>query len=102
MASTPTPTATVEKASSQAITALVLGIVGFLCCQLAAPVAWYLGTQELRAINEGRSPRAGQGMATAGKILGIIGTALFVLSLVWIFFFGGMAMIEAMRQGAGG
>ncbi len=56
MASTPTPT--VEKASSQAITALVLGIVAFLCCQLAGPVAWYLGNQELRSINEGRSPRA--------------------------------------------
>jgi hypothetical protein len=100
MASTPTPA--VEKASSQAITALVLGIVGFVCCQLAAPVAWYLGNQELRSIREGRSSPAGQGMATAGKILGIIGTVLFVLTCIWIFFFGGMAMIEAMRQGAGG
>ncbi len=99
MATTPTPA--VDKASSQAVTALVLGILGILCCQICGPIAWYLGNQELRSISEGRSPAAGQGFAQAGKIMGIIGTVLLVLSLVWIFGFGGLAMIEAMREAGG-
>jgi cellobiose-specific phosphotransferase system component IIC len=99
MATTPTPA--VDKASSQAVTALILGILGILCCQLLAPIAWYLGNQELRSIKEGRSAAAGQGFASAGKIMGIIGTVLFVLSLIWIFGFGGLAIIEAMREAGG-
>ena len=45
----PAPPAT-DKASSRATTSLVLGIVGFLCCQLCSPFAWYMGAQELKAI----------------------------------------------------
>jgi hypothetical protein len=85
-------------ASNQAITALAVGILGVICCGLLAPVAWYLGTAEERAIREGRSPATGQGMATAGKILGIIGTVLLVIGLLfgvlWILFLGGLAAVQ--------
>ena len=87
-----------QKASSQAVTALVLVIVGIVCCQLCAPVAWYMGGKELKAIQEGRSPVAGQGFAKAGQILGIIGTILLVLSFLWIIFFGGMAILQGMAN----
>lgn len=83
-----------QSASTQAIVALVLGILGVICCGLAAPVAWYIGNQELQAILAGTSPAAGEGMAKAGKILGMIGTALMVLWLLWIFFMGGMAILQ--------
>ena len=89
-----------DKPSSQAITALILGILGFICCQIVSPVAWYLGNQELRSIREGRSSPAGQGLALAGKILGIIGTVLVVVGLIWIVAFGGWAVIQAMREGS--
>ncbi len=85
--------------SSRATTSLVLGILGFLCCQLCAPFAWYMGKQELAAIKAGTSPASGEGSAKAGMILGLIGTILLVLTLVWIFGFGGWAMIQAMRGG---
>jgi hypothetical protein len=103
-------------ASRQAVTALWLGILGIVCCHFVAPVAWYLGQNEARAIREGRSasylnpwpysyivsPAAGEGMATAGKILGMIGTALLVLELVigllWILFFGGMAALQGLSN----
>lgn len=87
-----------QSASTQAITALVLGILGVVCCGLAAPIAWYLGVQELNAIQAGTSPVAGEGMAKAGKILGIIGTVLLILSMLWFFFMGGMAVLEGMRN----
>lgn len=95
---TPNSYPTQQKASSQAVTALVLGIVGIVCCQLCAPVAWYMGGQELKAVREGRAPIAGEGMAKAGQILGIIGTILLVLSILWIVFWGGMAVVQGLAN----
>ena len=92
-------TAAPDKPSSQAVTALVLGILSFVCCQILGPVAWYLGNQEQRSIREGRSSAAGQGFATAGMILGIIGTVLLVFSLIWIFALGGMAIVGGILEG---
>jgi hypothetical protein len=83
-----------QSASSQAITALVLSILGIVCCGILAPVGWYLGNQEQKAIREGRSPSAGQGFAQAAVIIGIIGTILMVFTLLWIFFWGGMAILS--------
>jgi len=88
-------------ASSQATTALIVGIVGVVCCGLAAPFAWYLGNKELQLIAAGQSSPAGQGAAQAGKILGMVGSALLILALVWVFFAGGLAIVQAMAANAG-
>jgi uncharacterized membrane protein YjgN (DUF898 family) len=77
---------------------LVLGILGVVCCGLLAPVAWVMGSSELKAIQAGSSPASGEGLAKAGKILGIIGTVLLVLTVLWIFFAGGMAVLQSMNQ----
>ncbi len=69
-----------EPASSRAIWALVLGILGFLLCGLLSPFAWWLGAMELRDIRDGLAPVSGQGLATAGVVLGIIGTILLAAS----------------------
>ena len=74
---------------------LVLGILSIVtCCGILAPIAWYLGSQEQKAIREGRSPVAGEGLAKAGVILGIIGTILMVMGILWIFLWGGMAVLS--------
>ena len=70
---------------SQATTALVLGIVGMFFI-IVAPFAWKFGHDELKAIDEGRRPPEGHGQATAGRILGIIGTVLLVFGLVVLAF----------------
>jgi hypothetical protein len=80
---------------------LVLGIVGIICCGLAAPVAWYMGKQELAAIAAGQAAREGEQLAKVGMILGIIGTVLLALTLIWIFFAGGMAFLGALSGAAG-
>lgn len=95
---TPNSYPTPQKASSQAVTALVLGIVGILCCSVCAPIAWYMGNQEIKAIREGRSSVVGEGMAKAGQILGIIGTILMVLGILWIVFWGGMAVVQGLAN----
>src|SRR5262245_36782060 len=84
-----------QSASTQAIMSLVLGILSIVCCGILAPIAWYLGSQEQKAIREGRSPAAGEGVAKAGMILGIIGTVLLILGILWIFLWGGMAVLSA-------
>jgi len=85
-----------QSASTQAVMSLVLGILSIVtCCGILAPVAWYLGSQELKAIREGRSAAAGDGIAKAGMILGILGTLWMVMILLWIFFWGGMAIVSA-------
>ena len=65
--------------SSQATTALVLGILGVVGCWILAPIAWWIGRKELRAIDEGRRTPDNRSSARAGQILGIVGTALLVL-----------------------
>lgn len=83
-----------QKSSSKGTTALVLGIIGIVCCGFLGPVAWILGKQELAAIAAGQSPASGEGVAKAGMILGIIATILLAFGLLWILFFGGMAIVQ--------
>jgi Domain of unknown function (DUF4190) len=84
--------------SSKALWSLILGILGIICCQILAPIAWVMGNQELRAIKAGQANPANQGMAMAGMIMGIVGTVLLCLSLVWVLFFGGMAILSGMMS----
>lgn len=87
-----------EKPSSQAITALVIGLIGIMTCcgTVLSPVAWYLGSQEQKAIREGRSPAAGESLAKIAVVLGIVGTAVLALLILWIFLMGGLAVISGV------
>jgi uncharacterized protein DUF4190 len=74
----------------KATSALVLGIIavaGAFTCFLpvvVAPIAWILGAQARRQIRSAPQQWGGEGRATAGMVLGIIGTVLLVLALVAI------------------
>src|SRR5437016_2659665 len=85
------PAAGPEKATGKAIAILVLAVVGLVCCQLTAPVAWVLGQQELRAIARGEAPAANHSLAQIGMVLGILGTVLLAFGLLWVFAMGGLA-----------
>lgn len=90
---------TPESPSSQAITALVVSLLGIVtCCLLLSPIGWYLGRQEQQAIQEGRSPKAGESLAQIAVVVGIIGTLLMVFFLFWVFFFGGLAVLSALAN----
>jgi len=102
--STPLPPVipgTIAQQSSKATVAVVLGVLGIICCGLLAPVAWYLANEELKGIDVGRLSDANRGMAQVAKILGIIGTILLAIGLLWVFAFGGMAILGALTGGAG-
>jgi Domain of unknown function (DUF4190) len=69
-----------------ATTALVLGILGIVVCQILAPFAWDYGNRALEEIELSGRTLGGHGNAKAGQILGIIGTILLGLVLVYIVF----------------
>jgi hypothetical protein len=85
--------------ASKATMAVVMGVLGIICCGFLAPVAWYLGNEELKSIDAGRISETNRGMAQVAKILGIIGSILLALTLLWILFFGGMAVLGALTGG---
>ena len=84
-----------------AITAMVLGIVSIVGCMfygilsiMAGPLAIWFSVKAKRAVREDRAPRSSQGMATAGFVCGIVGTAigglyLLVIILVLVFAMSG-------------
>jgi hypothetical protein len=74
----------------KATAALVVGIVsvaGLFTCVLpilAAPVAWILGVQARREIRNAPQQWGGDSKATAGMVLGIIGTVLLTLLILGV------------------
>jgi len=69
---------------------MVFGIVslaGLFTCLLpilVAPVAWILGAKAVKEIDANPSAYSGRSEASAGKIMGIIGTCLLILVVIGI------------------
>ena len=70
---------------SQATVALVLGVIA-LCTGLlfVSPVAWWLGSQAVAEIDATPGVYNNRGMAQAGQICGLIGTALLGAGLLFL------------------
>ena len=68
----------------KATTSMVLGILGVVLCQVVAPFAWVMGKRTVTEIDASGGRLGGRGSAQAGYILGIIGTVLLGLTLVFL------------------
>jgi di/tricarboxylate transporter len=74
----------------KATTALVLGIVsvaGLFACVLPvvlSPFAWVVGAQARKQIRSAPQQWGGEAKATAGMVLGIVGTVLLALGVLAI------------------
>lgn len=74
----------------KATPAMVFGIVslaGLVTCLvplLVAPAAWILGAKAVKEIDANPAAYGGRSEASAGKIMGIVGTVLLVLVLLGI------------------
>lgn len=89
----------VDKASGMAITALIFGILSFCCCGFIAGIpALVLGFMENGKINRGASSAKGKWMAIVAIVLGIISVVMGCIQIIWVFFFGGMQVLQGMMQ----
>jgi Domain of unknown function (DUF4190) len=61
---------------------LVLGILSLVLCQLLGPVAWVMGNNAMAEIDRNPMGYSNRGSVQAGRICGIIATALLILSIV--------------------
>ena len=76
----------------------VVGLLSLILCHILGPVAWIMGNSyEQRCRAMGVAP---EGMAQAGKVMGIIGTILIALAVVAIAGFIGLAVIGAAASSA--
>jgi len=80
----------------RATTVLVLGILGIVCCGICAVIAWVFGNDDLRKMQEGRMDMSGYDTTKIGRILGIIGTVLWILGIVGYALFGGLAALLSL------
>jgi Domain of unknown function (DUF4190) len=69
---------------SQATLALVLGIISVFCCPILGPVALFIGNASRQRVQASGGTLGGGGLATAGLILGIIGTIFLVFGVITI------------------
>lgn len=66
----------------QATLAMILGILSLVMCGLLGPFAWVIGGRAVKEIDASGGRIQGRGQAQAGRILGIIATALLALGLL--------------------
>ncbi len=59
---------------------LVLGILGLVMCGIITAIpAWIMGNRDLKEMDGGTMDPSGRGLTNAGRIMGIIGSILFVI-----------------------
>lgn len=69
---------------------LTLGILSLVMCGFLGPVAWSMGSSDLAAIDRGELDPGGRGMLQAGRVCGIIASALLVVALVSVLMLVGL------------
>jgi hypothetical protein len=66
----------------QAVLVLILGILGLVLCQAISPFAWVMGNRVVAEIDASNGQVGGRSLANAGRICGIVGTALIGLAIL--------------------
>lgn len=72
---------------------LVFGILGLVVCQFFGIAAWVMGNTDLSEMALGRMDPSGKDLTKAGRICGMVATAILILQLVIVVVVGiGMAL----------
>ena len=74
---------------------LALGILGLVVCPLLGPIAWLLANQDLKEMDAGSVDPEGRGLVEAGRICGIVETALLAIPCV----IGAVALVGFLLVG---
>ena len=79
--------------SGKAVTALVLGILGIVVCQVLGVAAIIVGKQANDEIAASGGRLGGDGLAKAGIILGWVAVALLIVTAVILFLLVALAFV---------
>lgn len=63
---------------------LVFGILSFVVCPFFGVAAWVMGNNDLQEMSMGLMDPTGRDLTNAGRICGIVGTALLILQMLII------------------
>lgn len=63
---------------------LILGILSIVCLSILGPFAWVMGNRAIQEIDANPSGYTNRGIVQAGRICGIVGTVLLILSVIWL------------------
>ena len=66
---------------------LAFGILGFAVCQLFGIAAWVMANNDLEEMRRGYMDPSGRDLTIAGRILGIVATAMMAISSVIVILF---------------
>lgn len=88
--------------NSNALVALILGIVSLLLCQPLGLVAFFIGRGARREVAASNGREDGDGMALAGQIIGMTSFVLFVLSILVAAVIIVIAFVGAAASDGGG
>lgn len=80
----------------QGTTILVLGILGLVACMFVAPFAWVMGNTAIREIDGSGQFYENRGVVQAGRICGIIGTAILGLTLAVVLLMIVVAILASL------
>ena len=62
---------------------LVLGILGLVGCGIFTAIpAWVMGNGDIKQMDAGTMDPSGRGLTNTGRILGMIGSILFIVGVV--------------------
>ncbi|GAB5495560.1 MAG: hypothetical protein Phyf2KO_06400 [Phycisphaerales bacterium] len=96
------------QSNGAAVASLVLGIVSIVGCFMygvisiiCGPLAIYFSGKAKRAIQAGNADPNSMGMATAGRVCGIIGTCLGSIGVLFLLFYLALMIIAVISAGAG-
>ncbi len=80
---------------------LAFGILSFFVMPIIfGPMAWAMGTADLRDMRAGRMDPSGEGMTQTGRILGIVSVCIMIASLVLFCLFFAFIMAMGIIGGA--
>jgi len=77
---------------------LILGILGVTVCGICAPVAWVMGNTAIKEIDSGKGDPSQRGNANIGRIIGMVGSALIVLGIIFYVVFFAAFMSRARNR----
>ncbi len=76
---------------------LTLGLLGLLMFAPLGIAAWIMANKDLAAMRQGTMDKQGEGQTLAGKVLGILATALMIFAI--IVFLTAMAILASNYRG---